>query len=655
MKKWFVGLAMAIALLWCGSALAQPYTPCTGNKIANWNLEADPGFAPTGPGTGNPPGQIGNFTSAGFTTDYTVMDPLNTGGWALGQPQYLTISSNPPSAYHSAWATFGDHTTGSGQMMIINASADPGKVIWKQAVTGLTPFQTYLFSYHVALSYAGAPPHLTVYINDTFVGEYDTGTSTPNGVVGQWAKVDSIPYYAWTDTAEIKIIDTTEEYSGDDFALDDFEMCVTGQLPPDGPTVCAETDLVRGRTHIDTGDVEVTRNEDGSMDVTYVVDAPWCFTELHLDIENDPALFPQKNGNAIPGKFEYKYDPTGCHDTYTFNIPVEEIPTGDQICVAAHAALKKPQTCYDNGVPYPCPQTATGWGLGTDFTGSNWSMYFCFPADECRIPNTLSLRCDEGDSSFAYNAMPFGVVNCAPPSQAFEATATNEFGDEVRFDAAGKELVSLSVAFNSYGCSDSGSWYQGVTNPCVTTPGENFTVPITANIYDPSDLSIPLASVTQNETIEFRPSADSVNCGGIDPNGYESGSRFWNPDGNGGTGACQYSLVKVLTFGFPSGTILPQNVVWSVAFNTSHSGKNPIGEDPACFGINGGCGYDSLNVGVKSFANAPYSGADLVEDMVFHGFWNGGYPAPWGSGVLVPIQPENGWTGFRPLAAIRTK
>lgn len=38
-----------------------------------------------------------------------------------------------PADYHDAWATFGDKTTGTGNMMIVNASnTDPTKVVWGQ-------------------------------------------------------------------------------------------------------------------------------------------------------------------------------------------------------------------------------------------------------------------------------------------------------------------------------------------------------------------------------------------------------------------------------------------------------------------------------------------------------------------------------------------
>jgi len=346
----------------------------------------------------------------------------------------------------------------------------------------------------------------------------------------------------------------------------------------------------------------------------------------------------------------------------------------EAICLAAHAAIKFPQTCYKPDplggppIPYDCSKTATGWNLGRDFPGSDWSMKYCFKRTECveNPPIQLKYNCEGGDTSFAYNAIPFGVVNCGPPSEAFEAQSTNEFGDRVTLAGTARELDSLSVSFNSYGC-ETGHWYDGL---CQSTPGATFTHPITANIYDPAvSLTVPIASVTQNEVIPFRPAADGAAHGCPDP------AMWWNPDGNGGAGRCQYSIVKVLVFGFPSGITLPDEVVWSVQFNTSHSGYNPIGET-ACNLDPAGCPYDSLNVGTKSFTNAPFVGIDPNEAEAYWDGWrwngtpstmgaNGCYPSYGPTCMEIDFGPDSinnssdaapqDWTGYRPLGAIRTK
>ncbi len=82
--------------------------------------------------------------NTGFTTEYTYLDPANTGTWTLG-PEYMYTVSTNPNSYHSSWTSFGDHTTGTGKMMIVNGSSDGGdaEVVWAQTVTGLTCVPTY--------------------------------------------------------------------------------------------------------------------------------------------------------------------------------------------------------------------------------------------------------------------------------------------------------------------------------------------------------------------------------------------------------------------------------------------------------------------------------------------------------------------------------
>lgn len=280
----------------------------------------------------------------------------------------------------------------------------------------------------------------------------------------------------------------------------------------------------------------------------------------------------------------------------------------------------------------------------------------------CFVKPIPASACNIGDTTVAYNAMPFGAVNCSPPSQAFEATSTSEFGDEVQLAAgAGRKLVSLKVLFSSYGCSAGGHWNLGESDPCMTTPGATFTHPITANIYAVEDCSgtpcpgTLLATVTQDQTIPYRPSADSANCGGTDPNGYEEGSRWFNPFANGGAGGCQYSVSTVLTFIFPTGITLPDNLIWTVAFNTTHYGPSPIGESASCFSTDPGCGYDSLNVGAKTYPGAPYAGTDVDPLAAFlSSTWPGGYCDGGADGTGSLRLDADCWNGYRPLGEIIT-
>ncbi len=224
------------------------------------------------------------------------------------------------------------------------------------------------------------------------------------------------------------------------------------------------------------------------------------------------------------------------------------------------------------------------------------------------------------------------------PSVGFEATSTSEFGDEIRFTAdTGRVLQSVTVIMSSWGC-ESGDW---VSMDCVTTSGATFDHPITLNLYavdtsgsihSPGEL---LATLTQTFTIPYRPSADPVNC----PT--EPGK--WYSDG-----ACYNGLATPITFDFSAlDVLLPDEIIWGVAFNTSHYGAEPIGVGASCYSELGGCGYDSLNVGVLT--SDSIVGTDVDSAGAFlNSTWAGAY-CDAGVGGTGTFRLDTGcWEGYRP-------
>jgi uncharacterized protein YjdB len=264
---------------------------------------------------------------------------------------------------------------------------------------------------------------------------------------------------------------------------------------------------------------------------------------------------------------------------------------------------------------------------------------------------TVALTCNIGDTTTAYNAIPFGAVNCAPiNNQAFQAWQISEFGNAVSLaTGTGRTLVSLNVLFASYGCGVSGFWYDP-TNPCVTDPASpTFNWPITANIYANACSGSPtpclgslLETVTQSQTIPFRPSAD-LTC--PDP------TRFRNPLNTISPGGCQSNIRAVLTFTFTGVTTLPDDVIWTVAFNTSNYGAMPM----PCGNPNPGCGYDSLNVGSQSFTGAPYAGTNTDPNGAFLNSLSPGAYCPNTTGGTGVLRLDTGcWGPYTPLGEVIT-
>lgn len=225
-----------------------------------------------------------------------------------------------------------------------------------------------------------------------------------------------------------------------------------------------------------------------------------------------------------------------------------------------------------------------------------------------------------GSAKAVYNAIP-SKVSGNVFSQGFECCQTNEFGDAVGLGGTARTLQSMTVLLSSFAC-ETGHW-DGNGGLCATTPGATFSVPLTFTIYDFTGNAIgaQLAQDTQTFDVLYRPSA-STNC---------TGGRWYNSKDR----TCYNGLPQTFKMAMTAAAPLPDQVIWSVAFNTNTAGYDPTGVvGPA----------DSLNVGTFSFANAPFSGTDLSEDQAFRC-----------DTVTTLCTMEGGWTGYRPLGAIGAK
>ena len=245
----------------------------------------------------------------------------------------------------------------------------------------------------------------------------------------------------------------------------------------------------------------------------------------------------------------------------------------------------------------------------------------------------------------AYDNIPSSIPGNVS-SLGYQATSTQEFGDEVNLATSGTPLTSARVLMSSWGCQTGG----GAT--CVTTPGATFSHPITFNVYAVNNpgpnptVGALLTTKTQTFNIPYRPSADP-GCG--------SGGQ-WSVGGN-----CFNGFAVPITFDFTNAALqtpLPAQVIWTVAFNTTTHGYNPIGA--AACGSN--CPYDSLNVGLNDVAPNPSVGTDTNPDGAF---WNtsfAGFYCDNGAGGVGTLRLDTGvapnctpggdWTGFAPAGEL---
>ena len=145
--------------------------------------------------------------------------------WVVNAGQYY-ITSDPVS-HHSHSASFGDHTTGDGLMMILNPGVS--SIAWQETVS-IEENTYYSFSGWTCtwMPHDTSPANLSFLINDVKI-DYEFTTTD---IGGDW-NYFSFTWYSDTMTeAKISITDLNLALGGNDFALDDlFFEKITNPVP----------------------------------------------------------------------------------------------------------------------------------------------------------------------------------------------------------------------------------------------------------------------------------------------------------------------------------------------------------------------------------------------------------------------------------------
>ena len=159
----------------------------------------------------------GDFTqgNVGFTSMYSYFNPTNP---SLSQRAYGIVSN--PTIWEPGFSNCGDHTSGSGLMMVVDGSAgnSGNDLLWGQNIP-VTPGQNYVFSYWIQSVVAVNPAVIKSTINGVVLG---TGAATNS--LCTWTNYT----YTWnsgTSTlAQIRLFDQTTVSNGNDFAIDDLSF-----------------------------------------------------------------------------------------------------------------------------------------------------------------------------------------------------------------------------------------------------------------------------------------------------------------------------------------------------------------------------------------------------------------------------------------------
>jgi len=161
--------------------------------------------------------------NSGFTSDYGY-NPGN-----LVPEGVYDVLTNPQDD-HPGFAPCNDHTSGSGNMMVVNGAGTPNQNVWCQTVS-VMPNTQYVLSAWVTSVVAASPALLQFNINGTPIG----GIFSAPGGTCNWQQFFEIWNSGGNTSATICIVNQNTQLGGNDFALDDIVFA----------PVCTATDTVR--------------------------------------------------------------------------------------------------------------------------------------------------------------------------------------------------------------------------------------------------------------------------------------------------------------------------------------------------------------------------------------------------------------------------
>lgn len=171
----------------------------------------------------------GNFSSGNtnFSTDY---GPGTGGSYGLLSNEGQYAISTSPSLVHNNFTPCGDHTSGSGNMLIANGAGTPNTNVWCQTVA-VTPNTDYLFSCWItnAINTTNVA-NLQFYVNGSPIGS--VFSTSPTGC--SWQQYDDIWNSGALTTANICIVNQNTTSAGNDFAIDDISFA----------PLCYESDMI---------------------------------------------------------------------------------------------------------------------------------------------------------------------------------------------------------------------------------------------------------------------------------------------------------------------------------------------------------------------------------------------------------------------------
>lgn len=436
-----------------------------------------------------------------FTSSYA---PGSGGSWGLlSNPGQYAISTSP-NLTHTNFMNCGDHTSGTGNMLIANGASTANTTVWTQTVT-VTPGTDYLFSFwEMNVLNDPAVSNLQLYINGVAISAV-----VPTPATGcSWVVNDGTWNSGASTSAILSIVNQSTASSGNDFAIDDIFFA----------PVCVVTDSINV--------VYDTVQVNAGSDITFCANEPEILTASSSVAITDYTWSNGNQGAVATPLTTGTYTVTGtsvngCVDSDDAQVTIiamdwniSQILTGPTDCGAStgYVSVMTSGTFQD-----PPTYTWSGPGAGSPnfinasvFSSLSTGWYYltiesngCFRYDSAQVvPNNPPIAQLNAAPTSGIWPLAVNLTNTSQNGNSYywdfgngnTATVPDLTGQYQIYDTTGVYMVML-VAING-NCTDTAYVTITVNEPPVIPP----VVPVsleTSNVFSPNNDGV-------NEVFSFK-------------------------------------------------------------------------------------------------------------------------------------------------------
>lgn len=229
-------------------------------------------------------------------------------------------------------------------------------------------------------------------------------------------------------------------------------------------------------------------------------------------------------------------------------------------------------------------------------------------------------------AAILYNSIPSPLPPNVP-SLGYQANQTSEFGDLIQFGGTNRVLKQVTLVMSDWAVAADYPAFPGSSGP-------TWNHPLTLNLYSVDNSGANpapgarIATRTQTFAIPWRPPADPTCPGGT----------AWRA----GDGNCYSGLAFKVVFDF-TGTTVPNQIIYGVAYNTNTWGYDPIGSPGP---------YESLNFGLAD--QPPSVGSNPFPDTAYWNTQTAANYADGGAGGVGIFRRDTGWTPYSGAVSFET-